>query len=70
MKEYCVDRIEGEMVILVGEEEVVNLRRVELFEDVAEGDVLLWDGKQYHKEDSLTEERRKKSRRLIDDLFI
>ena len=70
MKEYSVDRIEGEMVVLIHEDETRSLSLDILPKGLQEGDILLWDGVCYKIDNDLTAKRRQQVRELIDDLFV
>ena len=68
--EYSIDRFEEEQAVLIdsaGEKKIVL--KTQLPEDVAEGDMLLFDGEKYQKNQTLTDQRRAEAKRLINKLF-
>lgn len=70
MKEYSIDRFEGEQAILIDrDQKTITVLKNLLPAGAAEGDVLLFDGVQYHIDQALTEQRRAEVKQLISKLF-
>ena len=58
-KKYTVDRIEGEYLVLedMSDKKILNLNLDQVDFKVKEGDVLLYDGELYTKDEETREER-------------
>lgn len=70
MKQYSVDRLEGDLAILIDDQNTITeiLKKL-LPDDTKEGDILIQVGAEYKKENGYTENKRKESAELIDQLF-
>lgn len=69
MKQYSVDRFEGDQVILVGEQDTLILSRKKFPKEIKEGTILFWNGKEYQIDEEASEQRRKQAAELIGNLF-
>ncbi len=70
MKRFNIDRFEDRTAVLVDEEKRTFLVSCEcLPKGSAEGDVLLFDGKNYISDPIATAEKKAEVKSLIDELF-
>ncbi len=70
MKQYGIDRFEGEIAVLVdGEGHCVNIPREKLPANAMEGDLVAMQDGEYRVLNEATEGRRKEVSDLVDELF-
>ena len=69
--DYIVDRFEGESAVLLDEaEQMVNVPKNSLTEDIREGDVVfLGESGIYRKDTEKTEKRKERMKKLMDTLW-
>jgi hypothetical protein len=68
---YIVDRFEGEYAVCETEQgEYVNIKRSMLPQCTAEGDILIWNGKEYVLDAEATQVQKEKIKKLSKDLWI
>lgn len=71
MKQYGVDRFEGDYAVLVdGDGRCLNVLRKELPSEIAEGDLVAFNDGEYRLLNEETVERKKEVSDLLDELFI
>ena len=70
MKRYSVDRIEENIAVLIDDQNIIiEVIKDLLPDDTKEGDILIHVGAEYKKENGYTEDKRKESAELIEQLF-
>ena len=70
MKQFSIDRFEGQIAILIDEEgKKASIRREDLPQNAVEGDVLYLEGEKFVKNPSETDQKRAEVQSLIDELF-
>ncbi len=70
MKQYGIDRFEGDIAVLVdGEGIAVSVSRAILPSGACEGDIVSFDGEKYSLDNQTTAEKRAEAKALIDELF-
>ncbi len=70
MNQYGIDRFEGNVAVLVDAEGMaITVERGLLPPGAREGDIVMYDGENYHTNEAETAEKRAESRSLIDELF-
>ena len=70
MQKLTIDRFEGDIAVLELEDgELIDVARDQLPEEAMEGDILLFDGKDYTVAVDETAERRKQIEKLMDQLW-
>ena len=69
MKYFTLDRIEGNLAVLLDDKGASFTESLERVLPAKEGDVLAFDGERYFVDESQTEEKKQKSKSLIDALF-
>lgn len=68
---YAVDRIDSEVATLenIIDGSKINVMIKDISFDIKEGDILIFDGEKYFKDDKLKNERLKKIREKMDRLI-
>ncbi len=70
MKRFSIDRFEGNIAVLIDENEnKICISRDDLPSSVKEGDILIYDGEKYSIDFDDTDARKSEVKRLIDELF-
>lgn len=68
---YIIDRFEGDFAICERDDlKFENIKKEKLPKDIAEGDVIFFDGKKYIKDIEKTSERKRYIEDLTKDLWI
>lgn len=71
MEKLIVDRIEGRFAVCeLADKTITDIKLDILPGEVAEGDVLTFDGKDYTIDTDETNNRRKRIEKMMDDLFV
>ena len=66
---YIIDRFEGDFAVVEHDDEMLNIKRTDLPENVKSGDVLIQRDERFVIDDEQTAERRREIQRLQDELF-
>lgn len=67
--EYSLDRLEGEIAVLEGEDKLWDIPRQELPPETAPGDVLLWNGQTWNIDQAKTQARKERMAEKMRRLF-
>ena len=70
MKEYILDRLEGNYAILEDENrEFIKINICDIYGNFKEGDVLIKDGEKFTVSEELTNDRKEKIKKMMNNMW-